>query len=374
MPIWKTPYGWRTRVEVAGEKIYGPTFKYKGDAQAWCKEEKERQKEAPPSLAISGLLSLVELHLDEVQVKLSSKTYYEKRGSLERFLSSVGDVQPTAVTPEMVSKLLLERAKDASSNASNKDRKNIKAFYRWLQDYHAILYDPTAPVRPIPHQRKARRVVPIADILAVIMAAPMPERALIGAYWHTGARRGEVLRWAWAEDISLADRWVRLGTKKTRNGSMSYERLWMNDDLYRLLADLWTQRDKSSPYLFPFYFQPDDKENNWKGEQRAHRLLVGHTKCWKTTKGERREKRYPGLCEKAGVELFGFHDIRHSVASYLNDVHKVGIKRVQRILRHRHQTTTEIYLEGDYTDSRAALDLLTLEALPKSSQKTSQIK
>ncbi len=367
MPIWKTKYGWRTRIEVRGRKIYGPTFKYKAAAQEWCKAEKRRRKESGASPVISGLLSLVEHHLDEVQVKFSLKTYYEKRSCLERFLSAVGDIAPTAVTPEMVSRLLLERAKDVSPNASNKDRKNIKAFYRWLQDYHGILYDPTAVVRPIPHQRKARRIIPVADILAVILAAPMPERALIAVYWHTGARKGEVLRLSWSEDISLGDRWVRLGTKKTRDGGMTYERLWMNDDLHSLLSDLWSQRDKSSPYLFPYYYQPDAAGNNWKGEQRAHRMLVGIRR--RRQDGSFSER--PGLCQKAGVEPFGFHDIRRSVASYLNDVHKVGIKRVQRILRHRRQSTTEIYLEGDYTESRAALDLLTLVSPSVSSQKSS---
>jgi len=71
------------------------------------------------------------------------------------------------------------------------------------------------------------------------------------------------------------------------------------------------------------------------------------------------------LCKRAGVEKFGFHDIRHSVAKYLNDLHKVGLKKVQQILRHRRQSTTEIYVEGNYTDTKDALKLLELENLEK---------
>jgi len=97
----------------------------------------------------------------------------------------------------------------------------------------------------------------------------------------------------------------------------------------------------------------NSRGENETGEERAHRLLIGYSK--KTARGE---KRYPGLCEKAGVPIFGYHDIRHTVAKYLNDIQKVGMKRVQEVLRHRHQATTEIYLEGNYTDTREALDLL----------------
>jgi hypothetical protein len=50
---------------------------------------------------------------------------------------------------------------------------------------------------------------------------------------------------------------------------------------------------------------------------------------------------------------------------YLNDLHKVGLKKVQQILRHRRQSTTEIYVEGNYTDTKDALKLLELQNLQK---------
>ncbi len=365
MPIWKTKYGWRTRVEVNGQRIYGPTFRYKSEARAWCEAEKQRRKARAEQPATSELLYLAESYLDHVQLNFGRRTYYEKRGALERLITQVGNVNPREVSPAQIMELLAARARERSNNAANKDRKNIKAFYRWLQDFHGIMHDPTGPVRPLPHTKKARRLIPIQDIFRVIMVAPMPEKALIACYWHTGARRGEILRLIWAEDVNLEERWIRLGTRKTRDGSMVYERLWINDDLLGLLKQLWRMRDPSSPYLFPDYYQPDKRGNNWKGEQRAHRLLVG-------SKDPRTGELRGGLCEKAGVEPFGYHDIRHTVAKYLNDVQKVGLKKVQQVLRHRRQTTTEIYVEGNYTDVRPAMELLTQDSVRKSSQKSSQ--
>jgi hypothetical protein len=51
------------------------------------------------------------------------------------------------------------------------------------------------------------------------------------------------------------------------------------------------------------------------------------------------------------------------VAKYLNDLQKVGLKRVQQVLRHRKQTTTEIYVEGNYSDTKDVMTLLEVKNL-----------
>jgi integrase len=64
------------------------------------------------------------------------------------------------------------------------------------------------------------------------------------------------------------------------------------------------------------------------------------------------------LCKRAAVKPFGFHAIRHMVASILNDTHKVSEKRIQKILRHQSQRTTEIYLHSLEADLRDTMKLL----------------
>jgi hypothetical protein len=60
------------------------------------------------------------------------------------------------------------------------------------------------------------------------------------------------------------------------------------------------------------------------------------------------------------------------VAKYLNDLHKVGLNKVQQVLRHRRQSTTEIYFEGNYTDTKDALKLLEIESLKNLQKKSTQ--
>ena len=62
------------------------------------------------------------------------------------------------------------------------------------------------------------------------------------------------------------------------------------------------------------------------------------------------------LCEKAAIRPFGFHALRHSGAS-LMDNFNVPIGSIQRILGHENRTTTEIYLHGIGNSERQAMDI-----------------
>jgi len=139
------------------------------------------------------------------------------------------------------------------------------------------------------------------------------------------------------EDINFEKKEVRLGTRKTKDGSMEYEWLPMSDDLYTDLISLWKDRQfKESPYVFvcsqpgPRYGQP---------------FLV-------------RRKFLKGICARAGVKPFGFHALRRYVAYTLADTHKVSAKTIQHLLRHKYVTTTEIYLQNTNKDLAGVMNLL----------------
>jgi integrase len=87
----------------------------------------------------------------------------------------------------------------------------------------------------------------------------------------------------------------------------------MNKTLYRTLYARWKRRDKTDVHVFQF-----DQD------QLDHLMKE--------------------LCKKAGVKHFGFHAIRHHVASVINDSRKASMKQIQGLLGHKRQSTTEEYL------------------------------
>lgn len=214
MGIWKTKWGWRADFVFAGERvIHKGFFKYKDDARQWVRDEKARRKEDRTKFSSHGkdlsLWVLSQKYLADSTLNYVRKTADEKKFCLERFYRFVGDVAVTSIEPYTILDFINARAKSQSNNAANKDRKNLKAFYTWLQDVYGIMYDPTAPIKKKSHSKKARRLIPVQDILKVMLAAQGSDRVLLGSYWHTGARKGEVLRWTWDEDVNFEERWVR---------------------------------------------------------------------------------------------------------------------------------------------------------------------
>lgn len=76
------------------------------------------------------------------------------------------------------------------------------------------------------------------------------------------------------------------------------------------------------------------------------------------TRFNRRPKFMRSLCRRAGIPNYGFHSIRHFIASYLYDREKIGKATLQRLLGHQSPTTTDIYLHSMPEGMREAVDRL----------------
>jgi integrase len=348
MMPYKEGKKWRAVVTYEGKR-YQALLARKRAAVDWeSKKRKELKKTEKRRQKGMDLMTYWGKYLDHCSSSFTSKTYQEKRSLCRRVLSVWGsDILVDDVTPEMVLSYLDQRAKDRSNQAFNKDRKNLLAMWNWGRKIHKLASNPVAEIDKRSEDRKSQYVPPTEDILKVLAAAMRQEKVLLDSYLLTGARRSEIFRWSWIEDINFDQRIYRLGTRKTRDGSMKYEWLPMNDELYESLWWWWNNReDRNSPYVFPVYYCPDENNNNWKGEQRGNRWL-------------RR------LCKRAGVQPFGFHSLRRYVASILADTHKVSAKRIQRVLRHKNLATTERYIKHMNQDIKETLELLSKREIPE---------
>ncbi|MFO7861800.1 MAG: site-specific integrase [Desulfosalsimonas sp.] len=150
---------------------------------------------------------------------------------------------------------------------------------------------------------------------------------MLSAFLYLGARRGEIFRLQWA-DIDLSDGRVRLSTRKRRDGTLEYDWLPMNTELKKQLRWWWENRSfKESPYVF-VCDDPYDFCREYYGKPFAKRSHFMRR-----------------LCEKAKVAPFGFHAIRHLIATRLYHMGK-PLGAIQAILRHKSAATTERYLKS----------------------------
>lgn len=340
---YKRGKNWQGRIMVSGQIRTRDGFTTKRDAQEWEQEQRKVSQNEPGG---TTLLSLTVDYLDycggfdenkKYSGRFPVRTYNEKRGACDRVLSSFGkDILVRSITPIMISKHLSDRGKAVSANASNKDRKNLRAMFVWGNDMHLTKYNPVVGTKALPHDRQPQYVPPEADVLKVVMACNRDQWIFLDTYLQTGARKSEIFRLAW-EDIDFQNHKIRLGTRKTKNGGLEYHTIDMSQELEGNLRWWWKNRPiKDSPLVFldtdknsPHYGQPF------------------------TT----RRRFLKGLCKRAGVKEMGFHALRRYVASVLA-AKGVPAKVIQGILGHHSITTTEKYIYNIVSDTREYMDML----------------
>lgn len=233
----------------------------------------------------------------------------------------------------MVLSHLSERSQATSPNAWNRDRKNLLAMFNWLGKIHDVKNNPVARIDRLPEERRPEYLPPGKDIDKVIMAAKGQDRIMLQCYYYTFARRSELFEWKW-EDVNFEKEWYRLWIRKRANSDRQADYFPMpkGSELYKALWWQWNNRDKNSPYVFT-------------NPETGSRFTF-------------RRRFLPGLCKIAGVKPFGYKAFRKYGPSVLNDQHKVSMKKLQRLLRHQSQKTTEIYLNATDEDLAAAVKFL----------------
>ncbi|MFC1580875.1 tyrosine-type recombinase/integrase [Thermodesulfobacteriota bacterium] len=185
---------------------------------------------------------------------------------------------------------------------------------------------PCNRIERLPEEPYHPYIPPSEDIARIKLVATKDQRDFIEVLYHTMARQGEILKLTW-DDVNFEQRWVRLYTRKRRGGELQADHIPMNKSLYGVLNQRRKERKGNSDFVFRF--------------NQYQRNFMMRT-----------------LCKRAGVRPFGFHAIRHHVASVLNNSGKASMKQIQVLLRHRRQSTTEIYLHTIGQGVRNAVEVL----------------
>ncbi len=295
------------------------------------KELKEAQTCPTRTTSCLTLHNWLTDYLSYIQPRVSRKTYAEKQSASRRFLAQVDPGLPLKeLDHNTVFRFLSRQGEIRSTNASNKDRKNLATAWEWgrkfLSGFPQDLGNLFAMIDKLPEKRQDRYVPPEEDFWAVLEQARGQDRVILLTFLHLALRRNEVFNLQWS-DIDFANGTVKIGTRKRQGGHVECDHLPLTRELKKELLWWWENRPmKRTTYVFTQIYQSES--------------------CWHEPGKpfKKRQHFMKEMCALAGVKNFGYHAIRHLSATIL---FRAGYKLavIQRILRHKHPTTTERYLQ-----------------------------
>lgn len=318
MPYQMPSGKWRAKRMIHGI-VKTRVFTTKQEAKKWEAEQDEGKWNAENSpIHTVCLLEFCNAYLRIASERLSAKTVAEKKLAF-RHLFQV--LQPTMIVDGITIKhgleVLRHIALKSSGNAVNKARKNLAAAWEWGRKYYGLpTINPFREVDKFPADQKPRYVPPETDFWKVYEIASSVDKVFLLFMLHTGARRSEAFRLQW-DDVDLANRKIRLGTRKTAHGGMEYAWVPMTSELREVLGA--HKIVSKSKYVFT-----------------SQKTGLPYTA---------RQHMMEQLCNKAKVTVFGFHAIRHLSATILAS-EGMSIPNVQTILRHRSPNTTARYIKS----------------------------
>ena len=364
----KTTKTWQYRFEHEKKNYAGRGFSTRRAAEAARVKRREEVRsqektETKTPQTATGFKAIANDYLDTSQRKHVKDVYLRKVNVCKRFRATLpdGDIPIEQITPRHIHDYL----KTLESNSLyNEHRHELSALWTWAKKIYAaqlpFLINPCIGVEPMTHVTKEKEIPTQKEILRMIAAAtPGDDRDIFLTCLHTLGRIDEILRLRWHEDVNFEKRYVVLWTRKRKDGAYQPDVLPMNDDLYDVLKKRWDTR-KQDKWVFWNQTANEGKGDRYKGRPKMMWTICKRAGC--PPIGTRTIKRSPKQIrafEKKNnrpirederimtiPQYYGFHSIRHFMASYLMDEKKASLKTVSGMLRHKNVRTTEIYLHS----------------------------
>ncbi len=293
---------------VKGNKRYKKSgFKTKEEA----KQAEAEARTGAKSIS-TDFLKLANSRLEDIEIRRSKKHFQENKVLFEELMNTLGTLD--TIGHEDVKKYLNEVARQ-SKTLANRKLKLIKALFNHGIKNHWFYINPCTGIEKFGVDKKQKRYIPPKeDIEKVLAVADQEQRRYLLVIIHTIARVREINRLKW-EDVNFEKRYVTLWTRKSKNSDMVDRNIPMNNTLYLALSTA----PRNGEYVF--------------------------INKWTKKNFDYRDKLLGILCEKAGVERFTYHCLRHYGASKLAEAN-TPLTDIQEILGHQRATTTDIYLQS----------------------------
>lgn len=330
MSVWRDRYGrWRYRFQYQKVGYSERGFETKREARAAEANAKKEVRSGEKKSRGLGFGEAAEEYLIFVERAMTKETLRQKIRTYQGFLAIFPNVALKDVTVSMI----MDYLKTTKSNDQyNRHRKELSALFEYTKNIlEAITINPVLKISKLPHTPQKKALPTEKQILALLMACSpdTDERELLLCILLTVARVDEILRLKW-EDVNFDRKTVVKYTRKRKGAVYEPVAVPMNNDLANVLWKMWKQRRQEE---WVFY--------NQKTGTRYHH----------------RPKFMKGLCKRAGIEPpFGFHALRHYMASMMAGNKKISTKTIQQFLGHQSIKTTEIYLHSVDNALDSAMD------------------
>lgn len=358
MGIWKdkSRKDWCYKFQHLGKEYGSRGFKSRRDAvsnrEKRREEVKEKIKTTPTGMAFSVVANL---YLDDAKRRYVKNVYERKITVLKKFIASQGDRDIDQIAPSHIYDYLKSLK---TSSSYNEYRDELSSMFTWAKRIYAnelpFLINPCSSVDKMTHVSAEKQIPTEEEVTRMITAAaPGDEKDILLTCLQTLGRIDEVLRLRWV-DVNFEKRSIVLWTRKRKNGAYESDVLPMNQDLYDVLWGRWGKKVQDT-----WVFFNDKTQTRYMKRPKMMSSICQRAKITplSTTKRKIVRGKNKGKYLEVGV-YYGFHSLRHFMASYLLGEEKVSLKTVSELLRHRNVRTTEIYLHAISQSKLTALDNL----------------
>ena len=337
--------GWRYDFTLNGQRLTAAWFKTKKEAaaaEAKRKEEMENPETVPPVESTTptptdmAFLELVNKRLDHVKAYNSALHYSDHVYFARRWLKEWKNMTCAQIKRDHIERFILKRSK-VSAITANKEIRLLRATFNFGLKRGFVQENPLDGVDFLPVEKKLKYIPPVEDLFKVISAAEPDTQDYLWTMAETLGRMREINQLTW-DDVNLAERYVVLYTRKKKGGHRTPRKVPMTQRLYEILLRRSNNRVIGKPWVFWHRYWSKSEGKFMEGPYQDRKRLMMK------------------LCEKAGVQYFRYHALRHAGASLMDSLN-VPIGSIQRILGHENRTTTELYLHCVGDPERRAMSV-----------------
>lgn len=235
-----------------------------------------------------------------------------------------------------------------AKTTANNERRNLSAFYTWLQKEEILLKNPMSKIEVIRATKLKKKAFSLMELEQIRKSCRTNrERAMIETLASTWCRVSELV------EIRIQD--IHDGKCTVHGKGDKYRDVYLNARAQLAIQSYLTERKDSNPYLFPKSFMTSVTDSNY--EMRKYRAkwytnpkLVSGSEH---TDKSQVEKICKTLGKRAGVENVHPHRFRRTGATMALR-QGMPIMLVSKLLGHESIETTQIYLDISDSELEAA--------------------